>query len=126
MYSAFGVDHGLEISKAKWTTAVHGDKILRSKTSDANIFRGKKYVLKGKNTKTGEKTKKVAREGNVFFKPKDVAYKNGKKYGSPSGNYGGLTNTGKATFIGGPAAAAGIGGVALEEKVRRSEKNSSY
>jgi hypothetical protein len=94
--------------------------VRRVDESPSNIFRGKKTTTTDTNLITGQTKKHVKREGNKFFKPKDMAYVNGESIVGQNKQTGGLTDAGKVTLVGGPAAAAGLGGIALNEKAKRS------
>lgn len=93
--------------------------IRRINESPANLFRGKKTVTTTSNPLTGENTRQTTREGGRFFKEKDVIDVGGKKI-ARGDKKGGLTTAGKVTFVGGGGAGAGLGGIALNEKLKRS------
>jgi hypothetical protein len=94
-------------------------EVRRIDRSPENILRGEKKVTTSTNALTGQTKKHVERKGNKFFKAKDVTYINGESY-ADKGMNGGLTDAGKVTLVGGPAAAAGLGGIAMNEKRKRS------
>ena len=115
-------------TKAKVSTAANkatvGDlrdatSVRRITESPANVFRGKKTTTNQTNALTGENYRNVNREGGRFFKEKDVIEAGGQKI-DRGGKKGGLTTAGKVTFVGGGGAGAGLGGIALNEKLKRS------
>lgn len=93
--------------------------VRRINESPANLFRGKKTVTTTSNPLTGANTRQTTREGGRFFKEKDVIEAGGQKI-DRGGKKGGLTTAGKVTFVGGGGAGAGLGGIALNEKLKRS------
>jgi hypothetical protein len=99
---------------------VHGGTFRRTEVKPENLFRGKKTTTTTSNPLTGRNRVSVEREGNTFFKPKHTIRENGGEAQTVDDKAGGLTGKGKVAFVGGPGAAAGLGGIALNEKSKRN------